>query len=180
VGENEKVVRKEKTRCSEPKGQSSVRKPKIMKTATRPRGRPKKEKDREEFWRFRRTGIIISTYDEARKSGQKHRDAVIQAVDCVKQHQLEMPISDTVVRRTLATFRSRRDPITLRFQRSTVGKKKSARLQSLLKLAYDLQREMGLSVPLSAQNLPKSLTTYKFGYAKRPQYPRHNRRNPKV
>jgi hypothetical protein len=51
----------------------------------------------------------------------------------------------------------------------------------VLKQAHDLQREMGLSVePLSIQNLPKRLTAYKFGYAKRPRYPRHNRKNPKV
>jgi hypothetical protein len=51
----------------------------------------------------------------------------------------------------------------------------------VLKQAHDLQREMGLSVePLSIQNLPKRLTAYKFGYAKRPRYARHNRKNPKV
>ena len=151
-----------------------------MENAKKARGRPKKEEGREEFWRFMRTGIIISAYDEARRSGQKHRDAVTQAVDYVKQHQPEMAVSETVVKRTLATFRSRSDPITLRFQRSTVGKKKLTRLQSVLKLAHDLQCEMGLSVPLSIQNFPKSLTAYKFGFAKRPRYPRHNRRNPKV
>ena len=79
-----------------------------MKTAKRPRGRPKKEKGREEFWRFVRTGIIISEYDEARKSGQKHSVAVTQAVAYLKQHQPEMPVSETVVKRMLATFRPRK------------------------------------------------------------------------
>jgi hypothetical protein len=181
VGEGEKILRKEKTRWSEPKSKSSVRKPKIMKTVTRPRGRPKKKKGREEFWRFVRTGIIISTYRKARKEGQKHRDAITQAVEYLKQHQPEMPVSRTAVKRTLATFSSRNSPITLRFQRATVGKEKLTRLRSVLKQAHDLQREMGLSVePLSIQNLPKRLTAYKFGYAKRPCYARHNRKNPKV
>lgn len=124
-------------------------------------------------------GIIISAYDEARKSRQKHRDAVTQAVDYLKQHQSEMPVSETVVKRTLATFRSRDSQISLRFERTTVGKRKLARLRLMFKQAQDGQSEIGLPVP-SIQNLPKSLTAYKFGYAKRSQYPRHNRRNPKV
>jgi hypothetical protein len=40
-----------------------------------------------------------------------------------------------------------------------------------------MQRQMGLSV--SPFSIPKSLTAYKFGYAKRPRYPRHNRKIPK-
>ena len=148
-----------------------------MKTAKRPRGRPRKEEGREEFWRFVRTGIIISEYDEARKSGQKHSVAVNQAVEYLKQHQPEMPVSETVVKRTLATFRSRNSQTTLRFKRSIVGKKKLARLRSMLEQAHDVQRQMGLSVP--PPSIPKSLTAYKFGYAKRPRYSRHNRKTPK-
>jgi hypothetical protein len=150
-----------------------------MENAKRSRGRPKKEEGREEFWRFVRTGIIISAYDEARKSGQKHRDAVTQAVDYLKQHQPEMPVSETVVKRTLATFRSRDSQTSLRFKRTTMGKRKLARLRLMFKQAYDRQSEIGLPVP-SIQNLQKSLTVYKFGYAKRPRYPRHNRKNQKL
>lgn len=149
-----------------------------MKTAKRPRGRPKKDEGREKFWRFVRTGIIISAYDEARKGGQKHSAAVTHAVEYLKQHQPEMPVSETVVKRTLATFRSKNNQTTLQFKRSAVGKRKLARLRSMLKQAQDRQSEIGLPVP-SIQNLPKSLTAYKFGYAKRPRYPRHNQRTPK-
>jgi hypothetical protein len=151
-----------------------------MENPKKARGRPKKEEGREEFWRFVRAGMIVYAYNEARKRKQKHSAAVREAVAYIRQHRPEMPVSETLVKRTLATFRSRSDPITLRFQRSTVGKKKLARLQSVLKLAHHLQREMGLPVPLSIQNLPKSLTAYKFGFAKRPRYSRHNRKNPKV
>jgi hypothetical protein len=151
-----------------------------MKTAKRPRGRPKKEEGREEFWRFVRTGIIISAYDEARKSGQKHSAAVTQAVEYLKQHQPEMPVSETVVKRTLATFRSRNSQTTPRFKRSVVGKRKLARLRSMLKQVPDIQGVNGKSVPApSILNLTKSLTAYKFRYAKRPRYPRHNRKIPK-
>jgi hypothetical protein len=151
-----------------------------MENAKRPRGRPKKEEGTIELWRFVRAGSIISAYDEARESSQKHSAAITQAVEYIRQHQPEMPVSETVVKRTLATFRSRDSRTTLRFKRYTVGKKKIARLRSILEQAHDMEREMGLSVPLSIQNLPKSLTAYKFGYAKRPRYPRHNRKNPKV
>jgi hypothetical protein len=151
-----------------------------MKTATRPRGRPKKEEAREEFWRFVRAGIIISAYDEARKSKQKHSAAVTQAVQYLRQHQTEMLISETVVRRTLATFQPRDSQTTLRFKRSTVGKKKLARLRCMLEQVPDIQAENGPSVPSpSIQSLPKSLTAYTFGYSKRPHYPRYNRKNRK-
>jgi hypothetical protein len=182
VGGSEKVFRKEKTRWSEPKSQASVKEDEgTMKTATRPRGRPQKEESREEFWRFVRTGIIISEYDEARKGSQKHGAAVTQAVEYLKQHQPEMPVSETVVKRTLATFRSRNSPVTLRFKRSAVGKNKLARFRSMLKQAGDRQSEIGLSVPSPAiQNLPTNLTAYTFGYSKRPDFLRHNRKNPKV
>ena len=148
-----------------------------MRTAKRLRGRPQKEEGREEFWRFVRAGMIISVYDEARKNNEKHSVAVTQAVEYLRQHQPEMPVSDTVVKRTLATFRPRDSRTTLRFKRYTVGRKKLARLRSILEQAHDMQRQMGLSVP--PPSIPKSLTAYKFGYAKRPRYARHNRKIPK-
>lgn len=151
----------------------------VMENAKRSRGRPKKEEGREEFWRFVRAGMIVYAYDEARKRKQKHSAALTEAVAYVRQHRPEMPVSETVVKRTLATFRSRDSQTALRFKLTTMGKRKLARLRSMFKQAYDRQSEIGLPVP-SIQNLPKSPTAYKFGYAKRPRYPRHNRKNPKV
>jgi hypothetical protein len=149
-----------------------------MKTAKRPRGRPKKEEGNVEFWRFVRAGMIVYAYNEARKRKQKHSAAVTEAVAYIRQHQPEMPVSETVVKRALATFRSRDSQTSLRFKRTTMGKRKLARLRLMLKQAHDRQGEIGLPVP-SIQNLPKSLTAYKFGYAKRPRYSRHNRKIPK-
>lgn len=151
-----------------------------MKTATRPRGRPKKEEGRIESWQFGRLAMVMCTFDEARKRGEKHSAAITEAVEDVRQRHPKMPISQTTAKRIFAIFRSRNDrtKIVLRFKRSTVGKKKLARFLSMLKQARDSQSEIGLPVP-SIQNLPKSLTAYKFGYAKRPRYPRHNRKKPK-
>ena len=77
-----------------------------MENAKKTRGRPKKEEGREEFWRFVRAGMIVYAYNEARKRKQKHSAAVGEAVAYVRQHRPEMPVSETVVKRTLATFRS--------------------------------------------------------------------------
>jgi hypothetical protein len=90
-----------------------------MENAKKARGRPKKEEGREEFWRLVRAGMIVYAYNEARKRKQKHSSAVREAVAYIRQHRPDMPVSETVVKRTLATFRSRSDPITLRFQRFT-------------------------------------------------------------
>jgi len=151
-----------------------------MKMKKRPRGRPKKEEDRIEFWRFARVGMVMLAYDEARKRSEKHSAAITQAVDSIRRRYPKMPISETTVRRIFATFRSRNDQteIILRFKRSALGKKKLARLRLMLKQVPGVHDENGLSVPsTSVQNLPKSRTA--FGYAKRPHYPRHNRKNRK-
>lgn len=145
-----------------------------MRIATRPRGRPKKEEGRIESWQFARAGMVMCAYDEARKRGEKHSAAITEAVEHVRGRY---PISETTAKRIFATFRSRNGQTQniLRFKRFIVGKKKLARLRSMLKQLPDTQGLNGTSVPA-----PSSLTAYKFGYAKRPRYPRHNRKNPKV
>jgi hypothetical protein len=153
-----------------------------MKVKNKLRGRPKKKVGRIESWRFSRAGMIMSAYDEARKSGEKHSVAITQAVDYVRQRYPKMPISETTVKRIFATFRSRKGQTEniLWFKRFTVGKKKLARLRSMLKQVPDTQGVNGRSVPVpSIQNLTKSLTAFKFRYAERPRYSRHNRKIPK-
>jgi hypothetical protein len=91
-----------------------------------------------------------------------------------------MPVSETVVKRTLATFRSRNNETTLQFQSSTLDEDRLARLHSMLEQIPEMQGENGQLVQsLSIQNLTKSLIAYRFGYAERPLYPRHNRKIPK-
>jgi len=122
----------------------------------------------------------MCAYDEARKRGEKHSTAITEAVERVRGRY---PISETTVKRIFATFRSRNGQTEniLWFKGFTLSKKKLARLRSMLEQVPHIQGENGTSVPApSTQNLTKSLTAYKFGYAKRPHYPRHNRKNPKV
>lgn len=149
----------------------------IMKTEKGFRGRPKKEEDTIEFWRFFRAGMVMSAYDEARASGEKHSAAVTHAVDHVRQRCSKMPISETEVKRTLATFRPRGSQTILQFTRVTLDEGEVARLRSMLKQVPDAQDENGKSVPSpSNENLLKSCTAYTLGYAERPLYPRHNRK----
>jgi hypothetical protein len=140
----------------------------------KPRGRPKKKEGSIELWRFVRAGMAMFAYDEARERGEKHSVSITQAVDYVRQRNPKMLISETTVKRIFATFRSRNDQtkIILRCKRYALGKKKLARLRFMLK------QIPGVS-SLSVQNLPKSHTAYRFGYSKRPLYPRHNRKIPK-
>ena len=147
-----------------------------MKTEKRARGRPKKEKGLIELWRFGRAGVVRFAYDEARQRGEKHSVAIICAVEYIRQHYPKMPISETEVRRVLATFQPRKSRTVLRFERATVG---GERLKKF-RFVAGVQGEKGPAAPSSSiQNLPESITSYKFRFAKRPQYPRHNRKAPK-
>jgi hypothetical protein len=143
-----------------------------MKTEKRPRGRPKKEEGRIELWRFGRAGMVFFAYDEARRRGEKHAVAVVQAVEYVRQRYPEMPISQTEVRRLLATFRPRKSRTILRFERATLDGER-------LKKFRFVAGVLGEKPQTAPQDLPESITSYKFRFAERPQYPRHNRKNPK-
>jgi len=85
------------------------------------RGRPRKKEGSIESWQFARAAIVMCAYDEARENGQKHSVAVRCAVDSLRQCSLEMPISETEVKRILSTFRPRRSGIILRFERSILS-----------------------------------------------------------
>lgn len=60
--------------------------------------------------------MVMCAYDEARGRGEKHSTAVQHAVDSVKQCNREMPVSQTEVKRILATWRPRGSRIILRFE----------------------------------------------------------------
>src|SRR5258708_5429947 len=102
-----------------------------METAKRLRGRPRKAGDTIQFRQFARVALVMSAYDEARERGDKHSVAVRHVVDLVKQRHPEMGISETEVKRTLATWRPRGSHTILRFQRTMLdeeGIKKHSRI----------------------------------------------------
>jgi hypothetical protein len=143
------------------------------------RGRPKKKLGELEFWRFVRAGLVMCAFDEARESGHKHSSAITHAVEYVRQHHPEMPISETGVKRTLATYRPVVGRTILQFNRSIFDDEKLARLRCMLEQVAKVQSEKNLSAPqTSIKNLPTSLAAIKFGRFERPLYPRHNRKLP--
>ena len=144
-----------------------------MKTEKRARGRPKKEKGLIELWRFGRAGMVRFAYDQARQGGEKHSVAIICAVEYIRQQYLKLSISETEVRRVLATFQPRKSRNVLLFERATLG---GERLKKF-RFVAGVQGEKGPEPPSSSiQNLPETITSYKFRFAKRPQYPRHNKK----
>jgi hypothetical protein len=148
-----------------------------MKKSPRPRGRPKNNLGTIRFWRFARAGIVMCAYDEARKRGEKHRDAVNESAEYIRKRHPRMPISQTEVKRILATFRPRNSKTILRFGRSTVSEEKLKQLRSIQEQLASVRAKKGLPLP-RIPNLPKSPVAYTFGFKERPLYPRHNRKIP--
>lgn len=68
-----------------------------------------------------RAAMIMCAYDETRGKGDKHSVAVGETVDLVKQRNPEMPISQTKVKRVLATWRPKDHQTIYRFKRSSLS-----------------------------------------------------------
>lgn len=142
------------------------------------RGRPRKEAGRIEPWQFTRAALVLCGYDEARKRGEKHRDAVTQAVDYVKQWDSDVRISETEVRRILASFQPKNGQFSLRFVRSVASKKQLRKHRWIRKKLAALQGKKGVTLP-ELPNLSNGALRLKIRFVRRPRYPRHNRRTSK-
>ena len=152
----------------------------IRRMEKRRKGRPRKKEDSIEFWQFARAGIVMAAYDEARKKGEKHRGAVREAVDSVRLGSPEMPISETGVKCILSTFRPRGSGTILRFERSTPSEKDIKINRWIREQLATLQGKKGLTLPVPPNyDLARSVTAFTIRFAERPNYPRHNRKNPK-
>jgi hypothetical protein len=144
----------------------------------RPRGRPRKGIGKIEPWQFVRAALVMCGYDEARKRGEKHRDAVAQAVAYVKQWDSAIRISETEVRRILASFRPKNDQFSFRFERSVASKNQLRKHRSIRKQLAELQGKKGVTLP-ELPELRKGALSLKIRLVRRPLYPRHNRRTSK-
>jgi len=150
-----------------------------MKAKKKLRRRPKKNPGELEFRRFVRAGLIMCTFDEAREGGDKHSAAITHVVEYVRKHHPGMPVSETEVKRTLATYRPKNIQTILQFKRSIADDGKLATLRCVREQVAKMRSERNLSgPPPSIKNLSENLTTIKFGYSQRPLYPRHNRKIP--
>jgi hypothetical protein len=151
-----------------------------MKAKKKLRGRPKKKLGELEFSCFVRAGLIMCAFDEAREGGDKHSAAITHAVEYTRQHHPEMPVSETEVKRTLATYRPKHSRTILQFKRSKCDDEKLARLRNMLEQVANVHAKINLPAPPpSIKKLPTNLKAVTFGYFERPLYPRHNRKIPK-
>jgi hypothetical protein len=126
-----------------------------------------------------RAGIVMSAYDAARQSDEKHSAAVRQAVEFVKQRHPEMRISETGVKRILAEFRPRASQTTiLRFDRVTMTDAERVRYR-LIRERAAAHQEHDSKVPApTTSHSPTPVTKYMIRFAARPNYSRHNRKDP--
>jgi hypothetical protein len=130
-------------------------------------------------WQFGRAVVVMAAFDEAREHGEKHSAAVRYAVEAVKQRNSKIPISETEVKRILATFRPKGGRTILRFELSILTPEQVEERWRIREYLASLPENKGLMLqPLSTSNRPKSFTTFKIRFAERPNYPRHNRKTP--
>lgn len=150
-----------------------------MEIERRLRGRPRKKDDTIQPWQFARAGMVLCAYDEARGSGLKHSAAVRDAVQFVKQRNPEMPISETAVKRILATWRPRGSQTILRFEHSSMSEEDIKRRRCILERLAMLQGKKALTLPEPPScGQPRNIAVLTMRFAERPNYPRHNRKNP--
>lgn len=71
------------------------------------RGRPRKN-GLQDCWIFlKRMPLTLFAYDQSREAGEKHSEAIKAAVSFIREVRPPMPISESEVRRILATWRGR-------------------------------------------------------------------------
>ena len=151
-----------------------------MEIEKRQRGRPRKKENSIKSWRFMRAAMAMCAYDEARKRGDKHSVAVRNAVDFVKQRNPKMPISETEVKRTLAALRPRSSRTILRFERLVLSEEDLKMKRWMREQLATSQEKKGITL-LAPPNYhqARSVTAFQIRFDERPNYPRHNRKNPK-
>jgi hypothetical protein len=133
-----------------------------------------------EPWEFGRLAKVTSAYDEARARGEKHSVAVREAVGFLRRYSPTIPISESVVKRILSTFRPKGSGTILRFERSLLSKDEMQRYRWVREQIAALQDKQGLTLPpLPAYDETRRREKFTIRYSERPDYPRHNRKNPK-
>jgi hypothetical protein len=150
-----------------------------MELKKRRKGRPRKEEGRIEPWQFKRAGLAMSAYDNARGRGEKHSAAVKEAVNFVKALHPEMSISETEVRRILAAWRPKNAGTILRFEQS-LAKRRIKKWRRILRQMAASQDSKCPRLPVPSKDCPpKSATIFRIRFAGRPNYPRSNRKAPR-
>jgi hypothetical protein len=142
------------------------------------RGRPRKEQDTIEFWRFARGAMGTCAFDEARERGEKHSVAIREAVKSVKEHSPGMPFSETEMRRTLKRTRPKGSETILRVERKIPTKEDIQKRRSMQKQLARLQGKKQRKSEIAKNPDLEKGTGFTLRFGSRPSYPRHNRKNP--
>jgi hypothetical protein len=151
-----------------------------MQVERRPKGRPRKNEDTIAFWQFGRAAQVMCVYEEARARGDKHSVAVAYAVDVLKRLNPEIHISGTEVKRILATWRPKDSHTILRFQRRILDEEGMEKHRWILQQIAMLPGNEGLKLPEPPKDDQRQdISVFTMRFAERPNYPRHNRKNPK-
>jgi hypothetical protein len=149
----------------------------LVKTNEPKRGRPRKISGDTKFVDFARAGIVMSLYDELRGTDMKHSASVRQVAELIKQGHPEIRISETGVKRILATFRPRTAGAIPLFERSSMTDAGIERIRGMLKQVPPEQQSQGSKMPSVTNLLTFSpRTRYLIRFGERPNYPRHNRK----
>lgn len=119
--------------------------------------------------------MVMSACDESRARGEKYIVAVREAVDYVRRHASEMHISETEVRRILATYRPKKSRTILRFEPS-IRSEADLQINRLIRNELaGLQGKKGITMPdVPNYDLSKSNLMLTIRIGTRPHYPRHN------
>ena len=132
-----------------------------------------------EPWRFGRVAKVASSYDEARKRGEKHSAAVRETVDSLRLANPEMPISETEVRRILSRHRPRGSETILLFERVPSSEEDIEKRRLMRKHIRAWEGSNGAALPpLPADSESHRREKFLISFGKRPDYPRHNRKAP--
>lgn len=152
-----------------------------IEIARKLRGRPQKQRDTIKSWQFARVAMILCAYHEARRNGDKHSAAVKYAVDFIKQRSSELSISESGVKRALATWRPRGSRTILLFERTTKTPEEVEKHRWLREQLATLATKRGLKleVPPSIDSAG-SAEVLRIRFGERPNYPRHNRKDPEA
>jgi hypothetical protein len=144
-----------------------------MEMEKKGKGRPRQATNTIPFWQFLRGAAAMCAYDEARERGEKHSVAVGQAADFVRKVHPQMPISETEVKRVLATWRPRGSSTILRLERSSPSEEDVIRHRWLREELTTLNEKKALKLPIPQKEITTRIIV-RLG--ERPDYPRHNRK----
>lgn len=127
------------------------------------------------FWQLVRSGTALCGFDEARRRGEKHSVAIVEAVAFVRGLHPEMPISETEVKRILAAWRPRGNDYgeVFSFERFDLSEEDIQKRRTIEQLLMS-QANKGSKLPIPNFHLPQNATVFKIRISKRPDYPRHN------